>query len=232
MSARVFNRDFSRNKYSSVEKTVQKKYCGVCQKAGLSEKEYTSHFTKSAPGPQGVVTCPTILNNECTFCYKLGHFKSACPAIAERDRYHKMASVVVKPVIEKKKNTKTVTFNNTRGGFAALDDSSDDEAPVATATKRKFQPKKEEWPTLSTVAPVAPVNNKPSFASIAANPVPVKKVDTSRPNICGFSILTKEGAEYVPKKEEPKKEEQPKKRVWKSWADSDTESDGDDDEDW
>jgi len=224
MSARVQSRDFSRNKYST-EKPSVKKFCGVCQKAGLSEKEYTSHFTKSAPGPQGVVTCPTILNNECSFCYKLGHFKSACPAIAERDRCHKMAvKQQSKPVIEKK--TKTVSFSNTRGGFAALDDSSDDEAPVAT--KRKFQ--KEEWPTLSTVAAM-PANDKPSFASIAANPVPVKKVDTSRPIMCGFSILTKAGAEYVPKKEEPKKDEEPKKKVWNWAADSDTESDGDD-EDW
>jgi hypothetical protein len=169
------------------------------------------------------------LNNECSFCYQRGHFKSGCPAIAERDRCQKKAvAAPAKPVIEKKK---TVTFSNTRGGFAALDESSEDDAPVAT--KRKFQPPKEEWPSLSTVA-AKPANDKPSFASIAANPAPVKKVDTSRPNICGFSILTKAGAEYVPKKEEPNKEEQPK-RVWKSWAASDTESDGDDeneDEDW
>ena len=221
MSTRVQTRNF-RNKYA-VEKT-DKKFCGVCQKAGLSEREYTSHFTKSVPGPQGIVICPTILNNECSFCYKLGHFKSGCPVIIERDRIQKKTILEVKqeskPVVEKK----TVTFSNSRGGFAALDDFSDDEAPVAM--KRKFQPKtNEEWPALSTVA-AKPANDKPSFASIAANPIPVKKVDTSRPNICGFTVLTKSGQEYVPTKEELKKEE-PKKWDWGAESSDDEDEDED-----
>ena len=56
-------------------------FCAVCQKAGKSEKEYTSHFTKSKPGEGGVVTCPTILNSVCTYCREKGHFKSACPKL-------------------------------------------------------------------------------------------------------------------------------------------------------
>ena len=203
MSINSHSRD-SRNKFST-EKSV-KKFCGVCQKAGLSEKEYTSHFTKSVPGPTGTVICPTILNNECSFCFKLGHFKSACPAIAERNRIQnnnlfegkrQQERATIPKNVQKNVQKKTVSFN--RGGFGILEDYSDDEEPISK--KRSFttaNEKKEEWPTLSTVA-AKPILNKPSFASIAANPIPVKKIEPLRPNICGFSILTKNGIQHPPK---------------------------------
>jgi len=60
------------------ENTSEKKYCGVCHKAGKSEKEYTNHFTKSSPGPSGVVICPTILTNHCRRCNGYGHFSDHC----------------------------------------------------------------------------------------------------------------------------------------------------------
>ena len=200
MSARVYNRDFSRNKYAA-EKSA-KKYCGVCQKAGLSEKEYTSHFTKSAPGEKGIVICPTILNNECSFCFKLGHFKSACPAIAERDRIEKKRAAEEKRQYYKQQEqraTEVKKSTSSRNAFAALRDSSDDEAPVSLKRTHSVANEiKEEWPALSTVA-AKPVCNKPSFASIAANPVPVKKIDPL-PNICGFTVITKEGVQHPPPK--------------------------------
>lgn len=52
------------------------KFCQICKNAGLTEKEYTNHFVKNQPGPHGVVVCPTILNAECTYCFKKGHVKS------------------------------------------------------------------------------------------------------------------------------------------------------------
>ena len=65
-----------RNRYA--KETEQKKYCKVCHKAGKSEKEYTSHFTKSLPGDKGIVVCPTILRNLCQKCNKYGHFSDYC----------------------------------------------------------------------------------------------------------------------------------------------------------
>ena len=65
-----------RNRYT--KETVQKKYCKVCHKAGKSEKEYTSHFTKSVPGDKGIVVCPTILRNRCVKCNNYGHFADFC----------------------------------------------------------------------------------------------------------------------------------------------------------
>ena len=53
-------------------------FCGVCHKAGKTESEYTSHYTKSEPGPKGIVTCPIIKNNQCNKCGKYGHFQDYC----------------------------------------------------------------------------------------------------------------------------------------------------------
>jgi hypothetical protein len=66
--------------HQKIQNTSEKKYCGVCHKAGKSEKEYTNHYTKSSPGPSGVVICPTILKNHCNKCNGYGHFSDYCKA--------------------------------------------------------------------------------------------------------------------------------------------------------
>lgn len=237
MSVR-FNRDYSRSKFTAADKQV-KKFCGVCQKAGLSEKDYTSHFTKSAPGPQGTVICPTILNNECSFCFDFGHFKSACPALAERNKQQKRTETQEKRVQFKEPPVQKQVSAN-RGGFSVLDDSDDDDKPVGL--KRTFSQvdlhkevkkvtkvasKDVEWPSLCSkpVAQSTAVADKPSFATVISSVAPVKKVDTSRPNICGFSVLTKTGIVPAPSQEVAKRQ------PMRSWADDSSDSEGDD-EDW
>ena len=238
MSTRVYNRD-SRNKYVT-DKSV-KKFCGVCQKAGLTEKDYTSHFTKSSPGPTGTVICPTILNNECTFCFKTDHFKSACPALVERERLHK------KQVCEEKRQyfkqhraaneKKTVSLN--RGVFSVLDNYDEDfDISSSVLLKRSYSVAneiKEEWPTLSTVASNPRVNtpntDKPSFASIAANPLPVKKTEQVF-NTSGFTVITKNGIQHPqlsPTPTKPTKHTEFKSKSWADYTDSDTDNDDYDD---
>jgi len=56
-----------------------KPFCKVCRDAGKPESEYTSHFVKDQPGPNGKVTCPTLLNQACRICDKTGHTSSYCP---------------------------------------------------------------------------------------------------------------------------------------------------------
>ena len=68
---------------SSVSAT--KPYCKVCYDAGRPEKEYTSHFVKDQPGPQGKVICPTLLNQACRICNKTGHTSSYCPQYRHRE---------------------------------------------------------------------------------------------------------------------------------------------------
>jgi len=59
-------------------------FCSTCHKAGLPIAEYTNHWTKSSPGPEGVVICPTILNTQCGYCHDLGHWTKFCPKIQSR----------------------------------------------------------------------------------------------------------------------------------------------------
>jgi hypothetical protein len=53
-------------------------FCKVCKDAGLPEREYTSHFVKDRPGPNGKVVCPTLLNQSCLICGTKGHTSSYC----------------------------------------------------------------------------------------------------------------------------------------------------------
>jgi len=53
-------------------------FCKVCKDAGLPERDYTSHFVKDRPGPNGKVVCPTLLNQSCLTCGNKGHTSSYC----------------------------------------------------------------------------------------------------------------------------------------------------------
>jgi len=62
-------------------------YCKVCRDAGKPESEYTSHFVKNQPGPDGKVVCPTLLNQACRICHKTGHTSSYCSQYKSRRDY-------------------------------------------------------------------------------------------------------------------------------------------------
>ena len=55
-----------------------KAFCKVCFDAGKPETEYTSHYPRSAPGPDGKLVCPTLLNQSCLTCGRKGHTSSYC----------------------------------------------------------------------------------------------------------------------------------------------------------
>jgi hypothetical protein len=73
MSSSSSSSSYSRNSTSNA-----KTLCVVCRDAGKTEKEYTSHFVKDQPGPNGKVVCPTLLNQACRICGKTGHTSSYC----------------------------------------------------------------------------------------------------------------------------------------------------------
>ena len=75
----------SRNTASNASISVTKPYCKVCYDAGRPEQEYTSHFVKDQPGPQGKVICPTLLNQACRICNKTGHTSSYCSQYRRRE---------------------------------------------------------------------------------------------------------------------------------------------------
>jgi hypothetical protein len=59
--------------------TAANPFCKVCYDAGLSTQEFTSHFVKDQPGPNGKVVCPTLLAQKCLICGVPGHTSSYCP---------------------------------------------------------------------------------------------------------------------------------------------------------
>ena len=59
-------------------------YCKVCYDAGRPSSEYTSHYVKDQPGPDGKVVCPTLLNQKCRICQKPGHTSTYCSQYRSR----------------------------------------------------------------------------------------------------------------------------------------------------
>jgi len=133
-----------------------KKFCGVCHKKGLAESVYTSHYTKSVPGPKGIVVCPTILSAHCRYCDKTGHWANEeyCAAMRQdkksasaRDSYAKQ-----NPVVCRRADTEPV-----KNRYAVLSEAPP--APVARAV--------EEYPAL----PSASANVAKASAVVASTGV-------------------------------------------------------------
>ena len=184
---------------------ARKPFCKVCHDAGKPESDYTSHYVRSLPDRQGntKVTCPTLLNTECRYCYGLGHTAKFCPIIAARkkedERRHReeerRTRETQKPVVKS---------NAPANSYAALYESDDEvETPKVVV--------KEEFPALG--APSKRVETT-GYAAAAAKPAPVVEAKVqSLP--AGFTVLQK-GAAY--------EKTEPVKRVFvSSWLDSDSE---------
>ncbi len=60
-------------------------FCKVCYDAGLPVADYTNHFVKDQPGPDGKVVCPTLLAQKCLTCGLPGHTSSYCPGTIRRE---------------------------------------------------------------------------------------------------------------------------------------------------
>ena len=54
-------------------------FCKVCYDAGMPAADYTDHFVKDQPGPNGKVVCPTLLAQKCLNCGVPGHTTNYCP---------------------------------------------------------------------------------------------------------------------------------------------------------
>ena len=57
----------------------------MCFDAGKPEGEYTSHYVKDVPGPNGKVICPTLLSIECRYCHAIGHTKKHCQKLRSKN---------------------------------------------------------------------------------------------------------------------------------------------------
>ena len=161
---------------------TKKPCCKVCRDAGKPESEYTNHWVKDLSGK---TICPTLLNNKCRYCLKLGHTAKFCDVLAKKNKQEKYVSQE-KPI---KKNV----ANKPKNAFASLcfDSDSEDERepndyktcdfPTLGVSKTNFKPEQVTWAEIATskVEPVVkhtpvPAVNKPA-PWVSDKPVQTKK---------------------------------------------------------
>jgi hypothetical protein len=177
--------------------TTVKPYCKVCHDAGKSEKEYTSHYVRSAPGPEGKVVCPTLLSQECGYCGDCGHTPKFCPTLAARKAAEQKAQkqTARKEVIEKREaapKPAAAKKPSSANIFAVLDSDSDTEP----------QPKKQvsKVKTTSTIQTI--------FSDLASGRVvPNLEIKSSIPTIFRDAAAAREARNAA--KLDPKSNEFP-----------------------
>jgi hypothetical protein len=103
--------------------TNSKPFCKVCYDAGLPVADYTDHYVKDQPGPNGKVVCPTLLAQKCLMCGVAGHTSSYCPEEARREREYK----------EREREAKRANANGVNGWKVVGGGSASSATPVANA---------------------------------------------------------------------------------------------------
>lgn len=214
----------------------KKPYCKVCHDAGKPESEYTSHWVKDLTGK---TTCPTLLDTECRYCYKLGHTAKFCDVLAKNNKEREKAerrqsgigsqsqAVAPKPALKQSHKSTLVETN----GFAALCDDSDSEEEVS-----KNNTIVESFPVLGTASKKIEAEVKTGWAAIAAKPKPVGVPSQGQPSSrhpTGGFVLS----DYIKPVATIEKKVETKPAPWtgkaavvtKSWADwSDSEEEEED----
>jgi hypothetical protein len=135
-------------------KNERKPFCKVCQDAGKSESEYTSHYVRTIPDHNGntTVICPTLLSTECRYCCKLGHTTKFCPVIANNKKNEERRNTLEsKPVVEKKVIPKVIPKLIYNFALLAADSDSDEEN-TGKPNKKVRRPIKKD-----TVAVAVPI---------------------------------------------------------------------------
>ena len=192
------------NNKSASASNGKKPFCKVCQDAGKTEAEYTSHFVRSLPDMKGnsKITCPVLAATECRYCYKLGHTTKFCPVIEENNKKaKKQQSVAIQAQkAEQRAASKPLAkpvSNKFAGGFAALADDSDDEKPalVAKVTTKVV----EDFPPLVGLKTATAQVTKPtvSWAAMAEKPAAPVYKPAPKPEMTVLSrTATKSWADY------------------------------------
>lgn len=152
----------------------QTPFCKVCFDTGKSEKEYSNHYVRSAPGPEGKVVCPTLLNQQCGYCLNSGHTPKFCPVLAAEKSAEGKAikqaarrEALEKSEAEKKTASKVVPVIK-KTGFAAAFGSDSDSEPEQKVSKKVSK---------KVSAIVAPMPKPVSAVSVAVKPRPALKID-------------------------------------------------------
>ena len=187
----------------------KKPFCKVCQDAGKPENVYTSHFVRSAPGPNGKVVCPTLLSQECRYCSGRGHTVKFCTVL---EKNKKAESLLLKKEIVLKKEPVSKQ-SKPLNAFALLDVSDDEEEEDVSNINV------DEFPVLGfattgvkneVVKNEVVKNDVYSYAAALATIVDKPVADVV---VAPHAIVSK----LI-------------KKTWTSWADCPSDSDSDEDE--
>jgi hypothetical protein len=182
----------SSNNMSSATRTVaflsrgqiqKTPYCDVCFKKGMPPSQYQSHYPKSSPGPNGVVTCPTILAAKCNYCGKSGHWANEkyCSALRRDKQVRDVDTSSKSRSISKNKDSNVrVDEMKVKNRFAVLDTNSDDEDETIVVNKS----------VPAVVKPVAIDTSKPTWASMAKKPAVLRPVEKKDNDAAGLTVLT------------------------------------------
>ena len=183
-----------------------KPFCKVCQDAGKTEIEYTSHYVRSMPDKSGKtkVTCPTLLATECRYCFELGHTTKFCPVIEANKKVEEKA---IKKVDEKKVLPKAKAPTNV---FAGLAEDSDSEEEQVTKVSNKV---KEEFPSLvsTNIQEAKPLIS--GWASVAAKTQTQYESEKYEQKLIEMSIKRQFPPVSIPQV----------KKSWADWSDSEEE---------
>ncbi len=182
----------------------KKPFCKVCQDAGKTEAEYTSHYVRSRPDMNGktTVTCPVLAATECRYCYKLGHTTKFCPVIEEnekRAKKQKSLSIQAQKAQERAeaKPTAAVASKKYASSFAALADDSDDEKPMPVSMPAEVKVV-EDFPSLGLKKEATPLQ-KPavSWAAMAEKPAAPVYKPAPVPQMTVLRTVSKSWADYT-----------------------------------
>mgnify|MGYP006094554147 CR=1 FL=1 len=143
-------------------------WCTVCKAAGRPKSEYTSHFVKDKPGPEGVVVCKHLLSMTCRYCKKSGHTPKHCDVLKrrnERNKNHKrkkFESFVTKPPIVVLKTCDTLN------AFDLLSQESGDDEHIDHTSHEDDYPEQTNDSQLSVDTNVSDFDKKKTWAEIAS----------------------------------------------------------------
>ena len=221
----------SRN--AKIQPQSKKPYCKVCFDAGRPESDYSSHWVRSLPDRNGntTVTCPTLLDTECRYCYKLGHTAKFCPVLEKSKKEKERADRKLKVSEQKQRELPQKQAMNSSVFDVLRIDSDDEEIKVSYITKpvESFPSLGSSTKNVQVTLPAVQPEIKTGWAAIAAKP----KEDTFMKQIEERSIL-KSLPQSVTK---PKPEVKPAPWVpkdysadiytksWADWSDSDSDED-------
>ena len=163
--------------YNNRKQSVAKKICKVCQDAGKSESEYTSHFVRDSPGPNGKVICPTLLSQNCRGCGINGHTYKYCPSIKQNvkeesreQRWKQAEEKLIQSVKapQEKKQVKEIVVKSGKYASILMSSSSDEEDDVP---EKKIAHKKARILDDNEEVRIVPAN---TYASRLLAPAPPK----------------------------------------------------------